>query len=445
MTDFSTIQIKYSEVTAVPTTLAVGELAYSQASEKLYIGYAGGSVVEIGGKHFIDALGGLQQTVQAIQDSIGSTGSIQQAIDALTGRVSALESSVGAIQGQISGFVTAQQLADVQDQVTAVSGRVDSVEQKNAEQDSSIAALQTAVGNLEVKDTQLEALIASEVTALNDAIVASAAQAAQDLQGQIGVVNNRIDSEVATLNGAISNEAAARASADSTLQGQIDSVSDGLAAEISARTGADTALDGRVSALESAVGGSGDVTFGKVTVTGDLIVQGTTTTVDSTTVLIKDPVITVGTGSTVADGLDRGISYEYVDAAGAPKVGFFGVDTVDNKFKFIPDATATGNKFSGATGALVADVEGNASTATSLAVARNIIFDNEVSGGFSFNGNSDVTVGLNVNATSDADAGALVRRDTSGGVKFVEVSATTLVGNGTSSLIKGYILNGGTF
>ena len=80
-----------------------------------------------------------------------------------------------------------------------------------------------------------------------------------------------------------------------------------------------------------------ETTFGdNVTVTGNLTVQGTTTTVDSTTVSIADPVFEIGANGS-DDNLDRGIKFKYND--GGPKVGFFGFDDSDSKFKFIPDAT----------------------------------------------------------------------------------------------------------
>ena len=43
----NTLQIKRSNSTNTPTSLAYGELAYSQASDKLYIGKADGSSVEV--------------------------------------------------------------------------------------------------------------------------------------------------------------------------------------------------------------------------------------------------------------------------------------------------------------------------------------------------------------------------------------------------------------
>jgi len=108
---------------------------------------------------------------------------------------------------------------------------------------------------------------------------------------------------------------------------------------------------------------SGPATLGNVTITGNLTVNGTTTTVNSTTVTLDDPVMTLG-GDTVAasdDGLDRGIEFQWHDGAAA-KVGFFGWDRSVQKFTFMPDATNTGEVFSGALGNVAfggADFTGN--------------------------------------------------------------------------------------
>jgi hypothetical protein len=48
------IQLKFSEVTATPVTLNVAEPAYSNNSNKLFIGLAGNQVIAIGGKYFTD-------------------------------------------------------------------------------------------------------------------------------------------------------------------------------------------------------------------------------------------------------------------------------------------------------------------------------------------------------------------------------------------------------
>ena len=46
------IQLKYSEVTSAPTSLNVSEPAYSNSSNKLFIGLSGNQVVAIGGKYY---------------------------------------------------------------------------------------------------------------------------------------------------------------------------------------------------------------------------------------------------------------------------------------------------------------------------------------------------------------------------------------------------------
>ena len=94
-----------------------------------------------------------------------------------------------------------------------------------------------------------------------------------------------------------------------------------------------------------------DVTIGGVlTVTGNLLVNGTTSTVNSTTVTIDDPIFTLGGDSAgLDDSKDRGIEYKWHNGSAA-KVGFFGMDDTDNKFKFIPDSSVSNEAYSGSVG-----------------------------------------------------------------------------------------------
>lgn len=84
-----------------------------------------------------------------------------------------------------------------------------------------------------------------------------------------------------------------------------------------------------------------------VTIGGNLTVSGTTTTVNSTTVSIADPVFEIGDDAS-DDNLDRGIKFKY--NSGGAKIGFFGMDDSDAKFKFIADATDSSSVFSGSLG-----------------------------------------------------------------------------------------------
>lgn len=88
----------------------------------------------------------------------------------------------------------------------------------------------------------------------------------------------------------------------------------------------------------------------KVTIQGDLQVDGTTTTVNSTVVTIDDPIFTLGgDGNGIDDSKDRGIEFKWNDGTN-PKVGFFGYDEDTAKFTFIPDATNSSEVFSGSAG-----------------------------------------------------------------------------------------------
>jgi len=106
----------------------------------------------------------------------------------------------------------------------------------------------------------------------------------------------------------------------------------------------------------------------KVHIQGDLQVDGTTTTVNSTTVTIDDPIFTLGGDSTPGsdDNKDRGIEFKY-HTGSAAKVGFMGMDDSDYKFKFIPDATNSSEVFSGSVGsAEFLDVEAATITAATI-------------------------------------------------------------------------------
>ena len=89
---------------------------------------------------------------------------------------------------------------------------------------------------------------------------------------------------------------------------------------------------------------SDDITASTVTINGNLTVTGTTTTVNSTTVSIADPVFEIGDDSS-DDNLDRGIKFKYND--GATKVGFFGMDDTNGKFVALSSATDSSSTFSG--------------------------------------------------------------------------------------------------
>lgn len=92
------------------------------------------------------------------------------------------------------------------------------------------------------------------------------------------------------------------------------------------------------------------LTSANVIVNGNFTVNGTTTTANSTIVTIQDPVINVGGTSvyTSSDFMDRGVSFRYYN--GSDKIGFFGRNNSTGCFTYIPDATESGNVYSGTPG-----------------------------------------------------------------------------------------------
>lgn len=121
-----------------------------------------------------------------------------------------------------------------------------------------------------------------------------------------------------------------------------------------------TANEIEVSASTGAVviGLPNNVTIeGSLTVSENLVVSGSVVTVNSTVITVEDPIFTLGgAGSGVADGKDRGIEFKWNDD-NTPKVGFFGLSDATGKFTFIPDATNTGEVFTGTKGTIDANIE----------------------------------------------------------------------------------------
>jgi len=126
----------------------------------------------------------------------------------------------------------------------------------------------------------------------------------------------------------------ASVSATSATLGQT-AVSGGLSTDTLTATGAST-LD--------AVSATTINTSGQVVVGGDLVVNGTTTTINSTEKTIVDPQIALG-DSTNASVKDTGIKMLHND--GSAKVAFMGLDVSENKFTMIADATDTNEVMTG--------------------------------------------------------------------------------------------------
>ena len=147
---------------------------------------------------------------------------------------------------------------------------------------------------------------------------------------------------------------------------------------------------------------------GKVQIMGDLQVDGTTTTINSTITTLDDPIITLG-GDTAPgsdDNKDRGVEFRYYDASA--KVGFFGYDDSaadlgghTGAFTFLYDATNTSEVFAGTDAGIIA---GNLKLTTNTNSTSNTTGDLVVAGGVGIG--DDVNIGglLDVDGTFRANS-----------------------------------------
>lgn len=181
---------------------------------------------------------------------------------------------------------------------------------------------------------------------------------------------------------------------------------------------------------------------GNVTVGGDLIVNGTTTTVNSTTVTIDDPIFTLGgdTAPATDDNKDRGIEFRWHNGTSA-KVGFFGFDDSTGKFTFIPDATNTSEVFSGTTGEIDAkldysnllNVPADANTTYDLTIPVGTT-DIRLAGSDATNDDITITGGSNVTVTRTSATELTIEASASANTTYT--ISTEPGGDGSSEIIR---------
>ena len=313
-----TIKIKRSTGTSAPSTLAVGELAYTKGTDTFYIGDPANANTPI-------AIGG------AIKNNAGTpvlaTGVTAAEIRSLVG--------VDAAGADNSTNVT---LASVSGNYLSISG------QEITAGTVPVSLGGTGATTASAARTNLDLVPGTDVFAY-DANLQSFV-AAFTLPTSDGSAN-----QVLTTNGS------------GTLSFSSDTDVDVNIANLTARlpqiTESVTIGDGTDVTVSTA--GALSVA-GALTVNGNFVVHGTTTTVNSTTTTLDDPIMTLG-GDTAPgsdDNKDRGIEFRWHDGSSA-KLGFFGFDDSTGKFTFIPDAgNSSAEVFTGTAGNIVASTfEGN--------------------------------------------------------------------------------------
>lgn len=169
----------------------------------------------------------------------------------------------------------------------------------------------------------------------------------------------------------------------------------------------------------------GDET-GLVQILGDLRVDGTTTTINSTTISVSDKNITLAKDAlTAGDANGAGITIAGANAT-------LTYLSASDDFTFNKSVNAVG---------FVGDLTGNADTADALSTARNIALTGSVLGNADFDGSGNITITTTTNHNHDD----LYYTETESDNRFVNISGDTMTGDltiNTDTYVKGSLLVG---
>ena len=178
---------------------------------------------------------------------------------------------------------------------------------------------------------------------------------------------------------------------------------------------------------------------GLVTIRGNLQVDGTTTTVNSTVTTLDDPIITLGGDTAPAsdDGKDRGVEFRYYDTQA--RVGFFGYDDSytdlgghSGGFRFLYDATNTSEVFAGTDAGIIT---GNIKLTTNTNSTSNTTGDLVVAGGVGIG--DDVNIGGTVDIDTNLRTHGTTRFDDEVVIQGASKNFIMKNGSGTAKITAG--------
>jgi len=316
------IQLKYSDVTATPLSLNTAEPAYSNSSNKLFIGQSDGSVVAIGGKYYT-----------ALVDAATSANTASTIVK----RDSNNDFTAGTITANLSGNATTA--------TTLKTAR-------------NIGLAGDATGNVSFDGS-------SNVTLTVDLSDTGVSAGTYGGSSQIPVFT--VDAEgrlTSASNTAVSIAANLSFAGDSGGTGTLALATDTLT--INGGDGIDSvSFDAnntvRVAVDNTVVRTTGGTISGDLAVTGNLVVSGNTITQDVETLVVEDSLIQLAANN-AADGVDIGLFGQYND--GTTKYTALFRDASDSgKYKLLtggttkPSAGNTVDPTTFSTGTLVANVE----------------------------------------------------------------------------------------
>jgi hypothetical protein len=384
------IQLKYSDVTSTPVTLNTAEPAYSNSSNKLFIGQSDGSVVAIGGKYYT-----------ALVDAATSANTASTIVK----RDSNNDFTAGTITANLSGnATTATTLKTARD----------------------IGLAGDATGNVSFDGS-------SNVTLTVDLSDTGVSAGTYGGSSQIPVFT--VDAEgrlTSASNTAVSIAANLSFAGDTGGTGTLALATDTLT--INGGDGIDTvSFDAnntvRVAVDNTVIRTTGPQSIsGDLAVTGNLVVSGNTITQDVETLVVEDSLIQLAANN-AADTVDIGLFGQY-DFAGTKYTALFRDASDSGKYKLLTGGTekplATSNTVNTAafsTGTLVADIE-----ATTVTIKGINVLD-KANGAYDTANSATTTAQNAYNTANSASTTATGAYNHANGAFNTANSASTTAGN----------------
>ena len=263
----------------------------------------------------------------------GSTNYITS-VSTLVGADEALDAQIKTNADAISSEASTRASAD-----TTLQSNIDSEASTRSSADTTLQS------NIDAEETARQAADSTLQTNIDDE---EAARTSADT-----TLQSNIDAEETARIAAVSGEATARSSADTTLQSNID-------AEASTRAAAVSNLDSTKANLAGA-SFTGDVSGTNLVLSGNLTVQGTTTSLETTNSQVKDAIMLLndGAGSSANNGNDAGFIIERGSSDDGNIAAVY--DEGEDKFAFYKTSA----------GATSTDISGDDSSAALIDVKAN--------------------------------------------------------------------------
>jgi len=403
------IQLKYSEGTATPASLNVAEPAYSNSSNKLFIGLSGNQVIAIGGKYYTDL-------VDAATDA--------NTVSTIVKRDASGMFSATAVKASLFGNANTATILQTSRLIGVSGDIVTNTVSFNGSTDANLSVTLSATG----------------VTAGTYGGSTNAVVIVVDSKGRITSASNVATSSVLNIAGDSGTDAVSLATDTITFVGGDGITTSAYSANSNVRFDVDNTV----------VRTTGGTISGDLAVTGNLVVSGNTVTQDVETLIVEDSLIQLAANN-AADAIDIGLFGQYV-SAGTKYTALFRDASDSGKYKLLtggtekPLAANTVNVAAFSTGTLVADITGGTVSGLTAAIAIADGGTNQTSftnGIIAFNGTSLATLANTGTAGvyGNSSIVPVITTDAYGRVSAVTNTAiaidTAAITSGTLSIARG--------